>query len=740
MKVFQLLKLLFVGAATMVASTTAAPHQGSAWREVGVHSGGFLTAPASVQAHRMMRHLSDFAWGIQPEDDYPIIAFNDATENSEAVFKYNHTGTLTADKNITVSLYEYDCVTVADAVALSQISDYSIANEISLDVDIDQETISGSNLYNSLNITTAEILFCVRLDYEFEGESLNFHETQVTISVDLSAGFNLTEILVVRTGADEAAATLDCGVEIYYCYPNHTEVSPAPSYAQGQALEVCVIVKPEDTHCCIVDINNMDIDQDQDNDGEWDAHTDPITDTFTDGLSTKNCTESDGGVCYVKTQLPSKFFSVPNPADLTLTGAAILKICDGAATPARPATPEPAFSEDELTLIVQDWLYDDDFMQMMMPDAYENVTIALNQDLRDAVQGYYFDESNGFPNRSAIVEQYGEIEEWDVSAITNFAFAFSPQAYTGAVSTYLRDTFNANLSNWSTAEATTMRSMFDGASAFVGNDLSGWDVASVTDMFQMFKDAALFNGDVSSWDVSQVLTMQSMFTGASAFIGNDLSGWDVASVTTMDSMFYNAALFNGDVSSWDVSQVLTMRYMFNGALAFLGNGLSDWDVASVTTMEGMFFNAPLFNGNVSSWDVSQVLNMQSMFSSSPLFNGDVSSWDVSQVLTMEGMFAYNSLFNSDLSSWNVSQVQNIQSMFWDAVLFNGDVSSWDVSQVLDMGYVFKGATSFDQNLCAWGSILPGAVTTTNAFQTTGCITQSNPSMAATPPGPFCVPC
>jgi hypothetical protein len=330
MNIFQWLRLAVVG--TLVASNTVASQQRSGRREVAVHSGGFLTAPAPVQVHRM-RHLSDFDWGIQPEDDYPIIAFNDATENSEAVFKYNHTGTLTADKNITVSLYEYDCVTAADAVALSQISDYSIANEISLDVDIDQETISGSNLYSSLNITTAEILFCVRLDYEYEGESLNFHETQVTISVDLSAGFNLTEILVVRTGADDAAASLSCDVEIYYCYPNGTEVLPVPSYTQGDALEVCIIPKAEDEHCCIVDITSMDIDQDQDNDGDWDAHTDPITDTITDPLSLKNCTEGDGGVCYVKTQLPSKFFSVPNPANLTLTGAAILKLCNSNADP-----------------------------------------------------------------------------------------------------------------------------------------------------------------------------------------------------------------------------------------------------------------------------------------------------------------------------------------------------------------------------------------------------------------------
>jgi hypothetical protein len=183
------------------------------------------------------------------------------------------------------------------------------------------------------------------LDYEYEGESLNFHETQVTISVDLSAGFNLTDILVVRTGADEAAASLSCGVDAYYCYPNGTEILPAPSYTQGSALEVCIIVDPEDTHCCLVDILTMDVDQDQDADGDWDAHTDPITNRTTDPLSTKSCTEADGGLCYVKTQLPSKFFSVRNPANLTLTGVAILELCSNDATsPAPSLSISPSFA------------------------------------------------------------------------------------------------------------------------------------------------------------------------------------------------------------------------------------------------------------------------------------------------------------------------------------------------------------------------------------------------------------
>lgn len=138
-----------------------------------------------------MRQLADFSWDVEPEDGYPIIAFNDETEGGEVVFKYNYTGP--------VSLYEYDCLYKADSASLSFATDYDTQGEIAVNVDIIQETIRRSNLYAQPNATTASIQFCARVDYEFEEDSLNFYETQVTIDVDLTANFTLDQITAVRT-------------------------------------------------------------------------------------------------------------------------------------------------------------------------------------------------------------------------------------------------------------------------------------------------------------------------------------------------------------------------------------------------------------------------------------------------------------------------------------------------------------------------------------------------------------
>jgi hypothetical protein len=318
------LKLALFSALFSIAASQRSPH-----REVGLHESSFKSFTTA------QRQMADFSWDITPREGFPVIAFNDTTENSEVQFMYDYTGTLTVNKNISVLLYQYDCVTPADS-SLVLYADYDTPGEISLDLDIIQDTIATSVVYNETDdATAATIEFCIRADYMFDSDSLNFYETVITINVDLTANFTLDAIQIERNGADDASSTLDCDVEIYYCYSNHTEVVPAPMFRQGSTLDVCIRVVEEDTSCCIKDIAEMDVDQDQDGDGDWDAHTDPITTMIADPLSSKLCSDD---VCFVKTQLPSKFFSVRNPKNLTLSGVAILKLCDaGLGSPTDPA-------------------------------------------------------------------------------------------------------------------------------------------------------------------------------------------------------------------------------------------------------------------------------------------------------------------------------------------------------------------------------------------------------------------
>ncbi len=94
----------------------------------------------------------------------------------------------------------------------------------------------------------------------------------------------------------------------------------------------------------------------------------------------------------------------------------------------------------------------------------------------------------------------------------------------------------------------------EGTATSTYGHISNWDVSAVTDMADAFSGQSSFNGDISSWDVSSVTDMRSMFNGAELFNG-DISSWDVSSVTTMAGMFIDAASFNQDLSGWCVTNI-----------------------------------------------------------------------------------------------------------------------------------------------------------------------------------------
>ena len=71
-------------------------------------------------------------------------------------------------------------------------------------------------------------------------------------------------------------------------------------------------------------------------------------------------------------------------------------------------------------------------------------------------------------------------------------------------------------------------------------NISDWDVSAVTALDSVFQSKTDFNADLSSWDVSRVTTMYFAFYSASAF-ESPLSNWNVSKVTNMHYMFHDSA-------------------------------------------------------------------------------------------------------------------------------------------------------------------------------------------------------
>ena len=186
-----------------------------------------------------------------------------------------------------------------------------------------------------------------------------------------------------------------------------------------------------------------------------------------------------------------------------------------------------------------------------------------NATLRRAVQDYLA----GGDRKKDIVKKYGEINNWDVSKVTD------------------------------------MEGMFDGARSF-NQPLNDWNVSNVTNMGGMFKDATSFNQSLNKWNVSNVKFMPIMFEDAESF-NQPLNNWNVSNVTDMLQMFCSARSFNQPLNNWNVSNVLYMTYMFRDASSF-NQPLNNWNVSipkydefiqsfKVTDTEGMFMYANSFN-------------------------------------------------------------------------------------------------------------------------------------------------
>ena len=253
--------------------------------------------------------------------------------------------------------------------------------------------------------------------------------------------------------------------------------------------------------------------------------------------------------------------------------------------------------------------------------------------IRWAVNQYFSTIPHGRKfSKGGIYNQYGIIEEWDTSLITNMDGLFKD-----------RSTFNKNLGQWNLTNVTSVREMFYGASSFNNDTISASALPPPSSMLQ--SNAALSSASaqpsLNDWDVSQVTDMGFMFYGASVF-NQDIGSWDVSNVTDMGEMFAYAVKFNQDIGSWERNSD--------------PNDIST--LANVTDMQAMFSRAYVFNQDIGSWNVSNVTNMASMFASAQSFNDGgvggenigLDKWDVSNVTNMGSMLRETSFFHT-LQSW-----------------------------------------------------------------------------------------
>ncbi len=357
-----------------------------------------------------------------------------------------------------------------------------------------------------------------------------------------------------------------------------------------------------------------------------------------------------------------------------------------------------------------------------------------NQELIDAVNGWTANPptitaSTQVPSAAnsttgSATDTYGQMNIWDVSAVTDMSDLFSSKT-----------DFNEVISGWNVSKVENMSYMFRRASAF-NQDIGGWDVSAVTTMSFMFDEATLFNQNIGQWNVSAVTNMRNMFVQASAFNNGDGNApleWNVKELVNASSMFREANSFNQKLN-WintelkleNVSNMFYINTKFNQNVNVLfqnGNKIND--------MQGMFERASewnnggtknvktydISNGNIANnieWYTDNVTNMESLFSSSGLNQeiqpgDDGAFFNTWKVTNMSYMFSGLSEFNEPLGFMNTAAVTNMSYMFntniGTASKFNDGntlgMGGWDTSNVTTMTHMFWNAESFRGKVNTW---------------------------------------
>ena len=343
-------------------------------------------------------------------------------------------------------------------------------------------------------------------------------------------------------------------------------------------------------------------------------------------------------------------------------------------------------------------------------------TFSTKSELQTAVDEWASDSTSA-------TETYGDINTWNVSAITDMSQLFLAKTTITEL----------DLSDWDVSNVTDMRQMFVAMINCTSLDISGWDTSSVTDMGVMFGNMPKLESlDVTHFDTSNVTDMSSLFANTRELTSLDVTNFDTSKVTNMANMFGGMAkLTSLDVTDFDTSKVTNMSQMFS-QIPVSTLDLSSFDTSSVTSLRSFFYGCrELTSIDLAHFDTNNVTDMAYMFWDTWKLDAiqGINDFDTDNVTVMHKMFARNGvaatiaelptssgLTSIDLSGWNVANVvattsggeEGFGNMFMDLTSLTdvGDLSNWCVENVTSEPTDFATNAPFantSSNLPVWGT-------------------------------------
>lgn len=259
--------------------------------------------------------LGKFDWDLERTGNVTAI-FGNETENEEIVLSYN-----ISLRTALVQIFTDDCSTpvTLDVISTYMKTDITSPTHGQLDVtlDVNQNSVVASNIWRDGNTTgEAFIDLCVRVDLvldDADQTSVHFHEQKLYLAIDLSRGFQVTDINLDREDADVDQQDVSLGALLTACQCNLDAECVSDVLVQGDDVYVCVFSDPE-TDFVISAVEQLEFSQDTLRITAIDNSTeDALTEVLTVGKT-----------AIIRTQMRSDFFISSSPDDVIASGSVSL--------------------------------------------------------------------------------------------------------------------------------------------------------------------------------------------------------------------------------------------------------------------------------------------------------------------------------------------------------------------------------------------------------------------------------
>jgi hypothetical protein len=258
-----------------------------------------------------------FQWDIARVGTVDL-AFTEESGTMEIVLSYN-----VSLRDTKIQVLEEDCLTPVPENVTSLTSSLVIATtthgDLSVNVDIKQDAILDSGIWNNLSLGEGYISMCVRVDLLLDDASetsVTFHEQKLFVTIDLLQGFEVTGIDLDRLAADEEDGDVSLNSTLSACQCDATFTCTPYVLTQGSAVYICVETTAPNLE--IVEVRDLQLIQ-----GAFNVT--PVVDGVPDALSTVFYNGKQASIRY---QLISAFFQDPDPEDVIANGAVLLAFSD----------------------------------------------------------------------------------------------------------------------------------------------------------------------------------------------------------------------------------------------------------------------------------------------------------------------------------------------------------------------------------------------------------------------------